>query len=135
MIQIIDRFIASRSCFWLRRIQFALALLIFTAAALMPGNKLPTDLGSDKLLHMFGNMLLFLSASVAFMGRTKLGILVLMLVPYSLLIEAGQWLSPGRQVDLRDVWANLTGLGLGYALAHLCEWIWCKVRDRAINAE
>lgn len=128
MIKSFDRFLKSRSFFWLRISQFIIALCIFTGAALLPGNKLP-DIPSDQTLHFFGNTLLFLSASVAFMGRTKLGILVLLLVPYSLLIEMSQSLSPGRQVDIHDVWANLAGLAVGYLLAHLCEWLWRRVRS------
>src|SRR5688572_3718212 len=126
MIKTFDRFLKSRCFFWLRISQFILALCIFTGAALLPGNKLPT-ISSDQTLHFLGNAVLFLSVSVAFLGRTKLGILVLLLVPYSLLIEMGQSLSPGRQVDIHDVWANMAGLAVGYVLAHLLEWIWRKI--------
>lgn len=132
MIQLIDAFLKSRCFFWLRTSQFILALCIFTAAALLPGNKLPS-ISSDQTLHFFGNTLLFLSASVAFMGRMKLGILVLLLVPYSILIEMGQSLSPGRQVDIHDVWANIAGLAVGYVLAHLGEWIWRRLRTGSLR--
>jgi VanZ family protein len=128
MIKTLDRFLKSRCFFWLRISQFILALCIFTSAALLPGDKLP-EISSDHTLHFFGNALLFLSASVAFMGRTKLGILILLLVPYSLLIEMGQSLSPGRQVDIHDVWANIAGLAAGYLIAHLCEWVWRKISN------
>lgn len=132
MLKIIDRFLKSRGFFWLRIAQFVLAAGIFTFAALMPGEYVP-QIAPDRTLHFIGNILLFLSASVAFMGRMKLGLLVLMLVPYSLLIEAGQWLSPGRQVDLRDVGANMVGLAAGYVLAHLVEWIWLRLSSRRVE--
>jgi VanZ family protein len=126
MILTIDRFLKSRFFLYIRLGQFALALAIFAFAALMPGKYVPT-VSTDKTMHFIGNMLLMLSACVALMGRMKLGLLLLMLIPYSLLIEASQWLTPGRQVDLKDVVANMLGLGAGYLLSHLIENVWNRI--------
>jgi glycopeptide antibiotics resistance protein len=133
MIRIIDNLLKSRLFFWVRIIQFIIALAIFAFAALMPNSYVPQG-ASDHTLHMMGNTLLFLSASVALMGRLKLGILIFLLIPYSLLIEASQSLTPGRQVDIHDVWANLAGLAIGYLLAHIFEWIWQKASDNLLPA-
>lgn len=126
MILAIDRFLKSRFFLYIRLGQFALALTIFAVAALMPGKYVPT-VSTDKTMHFVGNMLLMLSACVALMGRMKLGLLLLMLIPYSLLIEASQSFTPGRQVDLKDVTANMLGLGFGYLLSHLIEHLWNRV--------
>ena len=126
MILAIDRLLKSRFFLYIRLGQFALALAIFAFAALMPGKYVP-NVTTDKTMHLIGNMLLMLSACVALMGRMKLGLLLLMLIPYSLLIETSQWLTPGRQMDLKDVAANMLGLGIGYLLSHLIEHIWNRV--------
>lgn len=128
MISVIDRFLKSRFFLYIRLGQFALALAIFAFAALMPGKYVPA-VTTDKTMHLVGNTLLMLSACVALMGRMKLGILLLMLIPYSLLIEASQWLTPGRQVDIKDVAANMAGLGIGYVLSHLIEFLWNRLNQ------
>ncbi len=129
MIEVIDRLLQHQFVYPLRISQFILALAIFTFAALMPGTYVPT-VSSDHSLHFVGNTLLFLSASAAFIGRTKLGILALLLAPYSLLIEASQWLTPSRQMDIQDAIANMAGLAVGYLLAHLAEWTWRWLKTR-----
>ena len=111
---------------WVRVIQFFVAIGIFTFAALMPANYVPSGT-QDHTLHFIGNTLLFLSASVAAFGRMKLGLLILLLIPYSLLIELSQWLTPTRQVDSKDIAANMLGLSCGYLIAHLTEWLWSQV--------
>ena len=126
MILAIDRLLKSRSFLYIRLGQFAFALAIFAFAALMPGKYVPA-VSTDKTMHFIGNMLLMLSACVALMGRMKLGLLLLMLIPYSLLVEASQWFTPGRQVDLKDVVANMLGLGAGYVLSHLTESLWNRI--------
>lgn len=126
MISVIDQFLQSRFFLWIRFGQFILALGIFAFAALMPPSYIP-NVSSDKTMHLVGNVLLMLSACVALMGRMKLGLLLLMLIPYSLLIETTQWLAPDRQVDLRDVVANMIGLVIGYLLAHVVEFSWNRL--------
>lgn len=113
-------------------LQFFVAVGVFTYAALMPANHISTN-QPDHMLHFIGNTLLFLSASVAAFGRMKLGLLVLLLIPYSVLIELSQWLTPTRQVDGKDVVANMLGLTCGYAIAHMVEWVWAKM-TKAANA-
>lgn len=91
-----------------------------------------TTTQSDHTLHFFGNALLFLSASVAAFGRLKLGMLVLLLIPYSLLIELSQWLTPSRQMDSKDVIANMLGLTCGYILAHIIERLWSGLKKTSL---
>lgn len=110
--------------------QFFVALALFTYVALMPATYITTN-QPDHTLHFVGNILLFLSASVAALGRMKLGILILLLVPYSMLIELAQWLSPSRQVDSADIVANMLGLICGYVIAHTIEWVWGKLVSHA----
>jgi VanZ family protein len=114
---------------WLRIIQFLIALMVFTAGALMPSNYI-TASTSDHTLHFIGNALLFLSASVAAFGRMKLGMLILLLIPYSLLIELSQWLTPSRQVDSKDMIANMLGLTCGFLMAHAVERGWSRLRRK-----
>ena len=59
MILVIDAFIRSRIFHWLRFSQFALAVLIFTLAALMPQSQIKDLPTSDHVLHFIGNVLLF----------------------------------------------------------------------------
>lgn len=115
---------------WLRILQFFLAAGIFAYAALMPASHINTS-HSDHTLHFVGNVLLFLSASVAAFGRMKLGLLILMLIPYSLLIEMTQWLTPSRTVDSKDVMANMLGLVCGYVIALVVERVWTVLTRRA----
>lgn len=130
MISFIDRFLKSRLFLCLRIGQFLLALAVFAFVALVPGDYIKDISTTDKSMHFIGNVLLMLSACVALMGRMKLVVLLLLLTPYSLLIEAGQWLSPGRHVDIKDVGANMAGLIAGYLLAHLIELIWGRLNQQ-----
>jgi len=94
MIPFIDRFIRSKAFHWLRILQFALAILIFSSVALMPQVYVRDLPSPDYSLHFLGNVLLFLSAWIACKGRMKLGIVIALLIPYSLIIELAQWLAP-----------------------------------------
>ncbi len=113
-------FLSSPTFTWIRRLQFPLAILIFTYYALLPGNQVSLSL-SDKTTHFIGNATLYLSAWVALGGRFRLLLLISLLIPYSLLIEVCQYFSPGRTVDVRDMVANVCGLWMGFCLAYLLE--------------
>lgn len=130
VIRGLDRLLRTRFVLWVRVLQFFVAVGVFTYAALMPANHISTT-QPDHTLHFVGNALLFLSASVAAFGRLKLGLLVLLLIPYSLLIELSQWLTPSRHVDSADVLANMLGLTCGYIIAHAVEWLWSKLAQAA----
>lgn len=126
----LDALLRTKIVLFLRVAQFFTALAIFTYAALMPATYITTS-QPDHVLHFIGNTLLFLSASIAAFGRMKLGILILLLIPYSLLIELSQWLSPSRHVDSKDIIANMLGLTCGYIIAHASEWLWSRLIRRA----
>lgn len=100
--------------------QFAIAVSIFTYFALVPSSALNTS-QSDITLHFAGNFLLFLSAWLACYGRLNSWRLLLLLVPYSLLIELAQWLAPTRFVDSRDMLANMAGLATGLTVAFFLD--------------
>lgn len=102
----------------LRLLQFALAIAIFCYAALSPSPQLIGQ-HSDSSLHFVGNVLLFLSAWVAFWGRIALWKLLLILLPFSGAIEFAQHFSPGRQVDIKDLGVNVAGLTTGMLIAML----------------
>lgn len=108
----------------MRAAQFALALGIFTFAALMPPRYAVPLQQPDYVLHFFGNLLLFLSASLATYGRMNMVLLVIFLTCYSVLIELAQRFAPGRHVDVQDILANLAGLCLGLILVNLIAWLW-----------
>lgn len=96
--------------------QFVVAMCIFTYVALMPADTIIVP-PSDITLHFVGNFLLFLSAWLAGYGRFSSWVLLLLLVPYSLLVELAQWLAPNRFVDSRDMLFNMLGLVTGLAVA------------------
>lgn len=100
----------------LRIFQFIVAIAIFCYAALTPN---PQIVGqhSDTSLHFVGNVLLFMSAWVAFWGRLALWKLLVLLLPFSGAIEFAQYFSPGRQVDIKDFAVNVAGLCSGLTIA------------------
>lgn len=100
----------------LRLFQFVVAMGIFCYAALSPSPQLIGQ-HSDSSLHFVGNVLLFLSAWVAFWGRIALWKLLLVLLPFSGAIEFAQHFSPGRQVDMKDLGVNVAGLASGLIIA------------------
>lgn len=102
--------------------QFVLAVCIFTYAALMPASVLQTR-GTDTLLHFSGNVLLFLSAWLAGYGRISVWLMFAMLVPYSLLIEMAQLLTPSRVTNGGDMLTNTLGLLTGLIIAYIADRI------------
>lgn len=128
MIRTVDSILKNKLFLWVRLGQFAVALAVFTYAALVPAKYIATGY-SDHLLHFVGNVLLFLSASIACYGRMKLRILIILLIPYSLMIELSQWLAPSRHLDTYDMLVNFAGLLTGFAVAFLCEWGWSRISE------
>lgn len=129
MIDRIHFFLNSKIFYFIRIIQFLLALSIFAGFALMPSRYAAEIPAPAPILHFIGNVLLFCSAWIAFHGLLKRVILVVMLVPYSAAIELAQWLTPTRTVDPQDLAANMAGLATGFCLAVLIEKIWRRLRD------
>ncbi len=118
--------------------QFALAIAIYLYYSLTPGDGLHLAT-SDKYLHFFGNLLLYLSCSVALFGRFRLRLLIALLIPYSLSIELCQYFSPGRSVDVMDMAANMAGLVTGFCLTSLARFaaqqFWPQAPDSGAAAE
>lgn len=130
MINAINRLIRTRFFQWVRIVQFVAALCIFSYAALMPAQYVGALNQPAWSLHFLGNMLLFLSASVACYGRVKIAALVVLLLPYSILIELAQRFMPGRFFDTQDLLFNFLGLITGFLVASLLELLWHRI-DRA----
>lgn len=99
-------------------LQFWLLLAALLAASLqrLPPGGLPT---SDKLLHMLAYTALALSARLAYPTAPRALVLWLALMAFSIAIEFGQMLVPGRSCDVLDMLANGIGLLVGLTLYHL----------------
>lgn len=133
MIKLIHSLIHTRFFSVLRVSQFLLAVLIFTVFALMPSSYVAELPASAPSMHFVGNFLLLTSAWVAWHGRTKLLFLVILLVPYSIMIELAQWLTPSRTVDKYDLAANMAGLFAAFCCALIMENIWRQLVRKYVH--
>ena len=104
--------------------QFWLLGLAVTVGSLYP---LPTGVfrgGGDKLLHLSGYLILFLSLDSAFArGRHWVGKFISLLL-YSWVVEILQHFLPPRQYSLGDLAANLAGLAMGLVAAMILRRIY-----------
>jgi len=116
----IDRLIANPWFFTFCIIQFAAALVIFAYYALTPG----VMAGSypDWLLHFAGNILLFLSARLAFLRVKNLWFVVIFALAYGTSMEIAQHLVPARYFDPRDLLANWAGALTGLMVTLALQW-------------
>ncbi len=130
MIIIIDSILQSQLFRVLRVAQFVIALLVFTLFALMPSRYVQEIPSSAPTLHFVGNLLIFASAWVAWRHRCRLGLLLIILIPYSILVELAQGLTPSRQVDPLDLIANFCGLFVGIIVAWGLERWWRQSNKR-----
>lgn len=135
MITRIDQFLRSRPFRWLRIVQFLAAISLFSYAVLMPAEQVRVLDKPDWVMHFLGNLLLFMSASVAFYGRLRIPLLILFLLPYSLLLELAQRYAPGRSVDPRDMVYNLAGLTAGLLIVYFLELGWRKLYQKVSISE
>lgn len=110
--------VSSVSFLLIRRLQFFIAISIYTSFALMP-NPPVEQATSDKYLHFLGNILLYGSTSVAWMDK-RINLLAL-LVPFCLFVEGLQALTPSRTLDVKDMFANVLGLMAGFAVVQMCS--------------
>ena len=133
MIASIDLFIKSRFFSYLRFLQFFAAIVIFTFAALMPQKYLAGVHATDSSLHFLGNVLLFLSASLALYKKLRFTTLVVLLLPYSVAIELAQWLTPARQVDPKDIFNNIAGLVTGLLIVYCLTNTWIRLSEKHLG--
>jgi VanZ family protein len=70
---------------------------------------------SDKIVHLVGYCLLFLSCNIAY-PREKPWLKILFVFGFSLLMEIIQYFVPNRLFSLIDIIANLFGIALGCLL-------------------
>lgn len=105
-----------------------LAALLFTVLAtiafLMPGSSIPsiriqTFVGVDKLLHAGIHFVLVLGWLIYYarhyseVKMRNVFYISLSCVLYGIIIELLQWMTETRGAELADVFANMTGTGLG----------------------
>lgn len=93
--------------------QFGLALMIFFYAALMPSGSAPPTF-PPALLHLVGNILLAISAGVAFFPWLRIRGLLGFTLVISLLAELGQSFTSTRVTDPADIATNIVGLCIGF---------------------
>lgn len=102
-------------------LQFAAALTIFSYFATTP-NLVPTD-SPDVVLHFLGNLLLFLSARIAFLRFKSVWFVVVFALIYGTAMELCQHFVPTRYFQPSDLVANWLGVFAGLLLTLLVEII------------
>lgn len=128
VIQKIDRWLASRWFLALCLAQFVLALGLFTYYALSPegmAGRYP-----DEVLHFVGNLLLFLSARLAFLRLGNIWFVVMFALFYGTCMEFAQHLMPRRYFDAGDLIANWLGVGGGLLLSLFLHGIFRFLKKR-----
>ena len=116
MKAIVEFIFTNRYATLARYIQFALAVIIFAYAALMPA---PGDLGlnlSDVVLHIGGNTLLVVSAWLAIYRQVRLYQVLLLIITYSFIIESAQGFTTKRSPELFDIACNSIGIAIGFVI-------------------
>jgi len=117
---------------WLRRAQFALALIIYSTLLLLPNPQLSGPDISDFVLHAVGNAILVLSTWLASGGRYKGMGPLLFVLPFSLFMELAQGLTDNRTPELIDVAANFLGAFIGFFACFFCDAIVNRLRQREL---
>ncbi len=111
--------------------QFWLLLIMASYLSLTPKPGAIFEGSPDKLLHLVGWVGLTLSLQLAhysepLWSQKRLQHRLFSLFVYSLLIEVGQYFSPGRFFSLADMLANAAGISLACGLIWLFFPIWKK---------
>ena len=92
--------------------QFWLCSVATTFLSVVPPGGSVDLLISDKLVHLIGYCLLFVSCEIAYPKR-NIWAKLLFVLSFSILIEIIQYFLPYREFSLLDIVANLVGVGLG----------------------
>lgn len=117
---------------WLYRLQFVVALAVFTYFTLSPNPSFNVS-DTDKYWHFLGNLLLFLSARLAVLRLGNIWFVLGFVLLYGAAMELAQNLVPQRMFDMRDLMANALGVLAGLAIALLAQRV--LVRFQLIPVE
>lgn len=112
---------------WLYRLQFFLAIAIFTYFTLSPDPSFNVS-NSDKYWHFVGNLLFFLSARLAVLRMGNIWFVLGFVLLYGAAMELAQNLVPQRMFDMRDLVANALGVLAGLVIAVLVQWVLNRYR-------
>lgn len=93
-----------------------MGLAIATYFSLLPGSRLGTMPGSDKLWHGFGYLLLAVPIPILSARRGWLVSAGMGLALYGIALEFGQELVPGRSYEVADMIANSAGVLSGVVM-------------------
>lgn len=114
-----EKLLANSVIQFVLKAQLVVALIVYAFAALM--SLPPSDGGfSFDILHVFGNIALYLSTWVALGSRYNNKTIFLIALPYSLGIELLQVINPSRHTTLSDMCANILGLIIGLVI---CKYL------------
>lgn len=117
---------------WLYRLQFVIALAVFTYFTLSPNPSFNVS-DTDKYWHFLGNLLFFLSARLAVLRLGNIWFVLGFVLLYGAAMELAQNLVPQRMFDMRDLMANALGVLAGLAIALLAQRV--LVRFQLIPVE
>lgn len=117
---------------WLYRLQFVVAIAIFTYFTLSPNPSFSVS-DTDKYWHFFGNLLFFLSARLAVLRLGNIWFVLGFVLLYGAAMELAQNMVPQRMFDMRDLAANALGVMAGLLIAVLVQWV--LVRFQLIPVE
>ena len=128
MVSFIQRAIAHPAVQLISWLQFAAALTIFTYLTTTPQH-IPAG-NTDVILHFSGNLLLFLSARVAFLKFKSHWFVLSFALIYGSAMEISQYFLPTRYFDPQDLVANWLGVFAGLSLALLIMFVFKKIAAR-----
>ena len=113
---------------WLFRLQFLVALAIFTYFTLATDPTFSTA-NNDKVWHFVGNLLFFLSARLAVLRLGNIWFVLGFVLLYGAAMELAQNLVPQRMFDVRDLVANALGVTAGLVIALIIQWLWSRLQS------
>ena len=121
MMTRLDQFLTAWPVRLVRVGQFLLALGIFTWLSLT--TQVASIQTPDTWLHFVGNLLLFLSARVAFLELKSPWFILLFVLVYGTSMEILQLLLTSRYFDPVDLAANWLGVLAGFCFSLLVSWL------------
>ncbi len=101
-------------------------VMAIAALSLLPGNKLPDVLGSDKLHHTLAYFVCMFCWGQAYVRPTQRLKLAIAFIAMGVLIECLQYFTPTRYFEVSDMFANT----LGVILAWLVVTVQLSVKRR-----
>jgi len=113
----------------LRRLQFAVAIIIYLVLLLSDTPPIDGSGFSDKTLHVLGNFLLFASLWLALGDKFKMLSIFTATCLFSSLAELSQAFTLSRTTDHLDILANLCGATLSYILCYGARHLYIRYQN------